>query len=67
MGRPKLPDEKKKVGMRITVDKEVERAAKASGNRSEWVNTICKDYLEGQKKKKKEIRYSLTHDKDQQK
>ncbi|MCX6127519.1 MAG: hypothetical protein NTX25_00465 [Proteobacteria bacterium] len=52
MGRPKLPVDKKKVAMRITVDKEVEKAAKDSGNRSEWVNTVCKSYLEGQKKRK---------------
>lgn len=50
MPRRKLPEEKKKVRLHITVDKKVAEVANATGNASEWINTVCKEKIEEKKK-----------------
>lgn len=55
-GRPKLKEEKRKVSIHITVSKKVLDAAEASGNKSEWISSVCELFLEQSEKKKKVIR-----------
>lgn len=50
MGRHKLPDDKKKVSVKITVDKEVLDRAKESLNTSEWFNDAGKAKIAKRKK-----------------
>lgn len=52
MPRPKLPEHKKKVYLPVTVDPDVAKEAKASGNASEWVNEMCKIAMKLKKTKK---------------
>lgn len=51
MPRPKLMEHKKKVYLPVTVDPDVAKEAKASGNASEWVNAACKKFIESERKK----------------
>lgn len=51
MPRHKLPDEKKKVRLPVTVDHEIAKIARATGNASEWVNNACKKFVEAERKK----------------
>lgn len=52
MPKPKLPEGKKKVYLPVTVDPDVAKEAKASGNASQWVNEMCKMAMLIKSKKK---------------
>lgn len=51
LGRPKLKEEDKKVGIRITVSKKVLEEAIASGNASHWFDEAGKYYKKNKSKK----------------
>lgn len=50
MGRHKLPEDKKKVSVKITVDKEVLDKAKESLNASQWFNEAGREKIARKKK-----------------